>query len=43
MSQKLLKEFYYNPNTQFTSITSLYNAVKKEGIKYDEAKEFIQN
>lgn len=41
--ETLMQKLYYNPNTQLTSIKSLYNAVKQKGIKYDEVKEFIQS
>ena len=33
---------YYNPNTQYTSIKNLYNAVKNNGITLQDVKEFIQ-
>ena len=41
-NQKLLEILFYSPNTQFTSIKSLYEQVKKRGITYDEVKEFVQ-
>ena len=41
--EKLIQDLYYNPNTQLTSIRNLYNAVKQNGVKYDEVKQFIQS
>ena len=41
-NKKLLEILFYSPNTQFTSIKSLYEQVKKRGITYDEVKEFVQ-
>ena len=41
-NQKLLEILFYSPNTQFTSIKSLYEQVNKRGITYDEVKEFVQ-
>ena len=38
----LLTNLYYSPNTQFTSIKSLYDAVKNKKITYNEVKLFIQ-
>ena len=40
--QVLLFNLYYSPNTQFTSIRSLYDAVKNQGITQKEVKDFIQ-
>ena len=40
--ETLLGNLYYSPNTLFTSITSLYDAVKNKKITYDEVKQFIQ-
>ena len=39
---KLMEVLYYSPNTQFTSIRSLYNELKNRGVKYNEVREFIQ-
>ena len=41
--QVLLDNLFYSPNTQYTSIKSLYAAVKNKGITYNEARNFIQN
>ena len=41
--QILLENLYYSVNTQYTSIKTLYDAVKNEGITYNEVKTFIQN
>ena len=38
----MLKTLYYSPRTQFTSISSLFNAVKNKGITNEEVKVFIQ-
>ena len=38
----LLGNLYYSPNTLFTSIKSLYEAVKNKKITYNEVKTFIQ-
>ena len=38
----LLGILYYGVNTQFTSIKSLYDAVKSKKITYNEVKQFIQ-
>ena len=40
--ETLLGNLYYSPNTLFTSIKSLYNAVKNKKITYDAVKQFIQ-
>ena len=40
--ETLLGDLYYSPNTLFTSIKSLYDAVKNKKITYDEVKQFIQ-
>ena len=40
--QILLKNLQYSPNTQYTSIKTLYGAVKNNGIPYNEVKTFIQ-
>ena len=37
----LLSNLYYSPKTQFTSIKSLYDAVKNKNISHDEVKDFI--
>ena len=41
--QVLLENLYYSPNTQYTSIKSLYSAVKNKGITNNEVRDFIQN
>ena len=41
-NEQLLQILFYSPNTQFTSIKSLYDQVKKRGITYNEVKEFVQ-
>ena len=38
----LLTNLYYSPNTLFTSIKSLYDAVKNKKITQNEVKQFIQ-
>jgi len=38
----LLTNLYYGVNTQFTSIKSLYDAVKNKKITQNEVKENIQ-
>ena len=38
----LLTNLYYSPNTQFTSIKSLYDNVKNKGITRVEVRDFIQ-
>ena len=38
----LLGNLYYSPNTLFTSMKSLYDAVKSKKITYNEVKQFIQ-
>ena len=38
----LLANLYYGVDTQFTSIKSLYDAVKSKKITYNEVKQFIQ-
>ena len=38
----LLSNLYYSRNTLFTSIKSLYDAVKSKKITYNEVKQFIQ-
>ena len=40
--EKLLHTLYYSPTTLYTSVNSLYNAVKQKGIKLKDVKEFIQ-
>ena len=40
--ETLLGNLYYSPNTLFTSIKSLYDAVKNKKITYDEVKQFTQ-
>ena len=40
--ETLLGNLYYSSNTLFTSITSLYDAVKNKKITYDGVKQFIQ-
>jgi len=42
-NEKLMQDLYYNPNTQLTSIRNLYNAVKQNGVKYKEVRNFIQS
>ena len=37
----LLSNLYYSSNTQFTSIKSLYNALRNKGITINDVKEFI--
>ena len=39
----LLDNLFYSPNTQYTSIKSLYTTVKNKGITYNEVRNFIQN
>ena len=41
-NEVLLSNLYYSPNTLFTSIKSLYDAVKSKKITYNEVKQFIQ-
>jgi hypothetical protein len=41
--QVLLQALYYGKTTQFTSIKSLYDAVKNKGITYEELRDFIQS
>ena len=41
--QVLLQALYYGKTTQFTSIKSLYDAVKNKGITYEEVRDFIQS
>ena len=38
----LLTNLYYSPETQFTSIKSLYNTVKNKKDTQNEVKQFIQ-
>ena len=38
----LLTNLFYSPDTQFTSIKTLYDAVKNKKITQREVKEFIQ-
>ena len=38
----LLTNLFYSPDTQFTSIKSLYDAVKNKKITQREVKDFIQ-
>ena len=40
--QVLLENLYYSPNTQYTSIKTLYDAVRNKNITYKEVKAFIQ-
>ena len=40
--EKLLRTLYYPPKTLFTSVNSLYNALKRKGITLKDVKEFIQ-
>ena len=40
--QVLLFNLYYSPNTQFTSVRSLHDAVKNQGITQKEVKDFIK-
>ena len=37
----LLSNLFYSSKTQYTSIKSLYDAVKNKNISYDEVKDFI--
>ena len=39
--QVLMENLYYSPDTQFTSIKSLHDAVKNKGITNKEVREFI--
>ena len=41
--ETLLHALFYSPNTQLTSIKSLYDQVKNKGITNDEVKEFVKN
>ena len=36
--KKLLRTLYYSPTTLYTSVNSLYNAVKQKGIKLERCK-----
>ena len=38
----LLENLYYSPNTQYTSIKALHDAVRNKNITYKEVKTFIQ-
>ena len=38
----LLTNLFYSPNTLFTSVKALYDAVKNKKITQQEVKEFIQ-
>ena len=38
----LLTNLFYSPNTLFTSVTALYDAVKNKKITQQEVKDFIQ-
>ena len=38
----LLENLFYSPNTLYTSVKSLYDAVKNKGIKQSEVREFVQ-
>ena len=40
--QILLQNLFYSPNTLYTSIKSLYDAVKNKGITLKEVREFVQ-
>jgi len=40
--QVLLQNLYYSPNTQYTSIKSLHDAVRNKGISYNEVRNFIR-
>ena len=40
--QTLLFNLYCSPNTQYTSIKALYEAVRNKGISYKEVRAFIQ-
>ena len=40
--QVLLENLFYSPNTLYTSIKSLYDAVKNKGITLKEVREFVQ-
>ena len=39
----LLKNLFYSPNTQFTSIKTLYDQVKNKKITYNEVRDFVQS
>ena len=41
--ESLLSNLYYSSKTQYTSIKSLYDAVKNKNISYNEVKDFIHN
>ena len=38
----MLSNLYYSTNTQFTSIRSLYNELKK-GVTYEDVKIFVES
>ena len=38
----LLTNLFYSPNTLFTSVKALYDAVKNKKITQQEVKDFIQ-
>ena len=40
--QTLLTNLYYSPNTQYTSIKTLHDAVRNKGISYNEVRAFVQ-
>ena len=40
--QVLLQTLYYSPNTQYTYIRVLYEAVKNKDISQDEVRTFIR-
>ena len=40
--QVLLQNLFYSPNTLYTSIKTLYDAVKNHGITIKEVREFVQ-
>ena len=39
----LLTNLFYSPNTLFTSVKALYDAVKNKKITQQEVNDFIQN
>jgi len=40
--QVLMTNLYYSPDTQFTSIKSLFDALKNKHITYNEVRDFVQ-
>ena len=39
----LMSNLFYSPNTQFTSIERMHEAVKNKGVTYNEVRDFIKN